>query len=322
MSAPIITPPQSPNSLSQGSSQNSSHKQPQPSPLFANLLCFSAIFLWAIGFPAAEVLLETWGALAMMLSRLTLSILVLMSVWIYLEGWTAVKNTQWLVPMKVGSIGFGFGAFLFLLGQKYSDAVIPAIIAAMMPIFGGLLEVIFEARKLRPRLIIGIILALIGGYLATGVKLSEGTFGLGALLCLIAIPLYAWSTRTITREFPKLSPIAQTTTTLVGAWIFVIVAYLVSMVFWIDATKVGLMDGYNIAMLLIFSIAALAISQLLWIKAAGSLGILFASLHMNAVPFYVMVVMVIFFDASWSWMQALGALLVGIGVIYSQMKRG
>ena len=167
MSAPII-PIQSPNPLSQGFSRGSSQRPPQPppqsGPLFANLLCFSAVFLWAIGFPAAEVLLETWGALAMMLTRLTLSISVLMSVWVYLEGWNAVRNTQWRAPMKVGSIGFGFGALLFLLGQKYSDAVIPAIMAAMMPIFGGLLEVIFEGRKLRPRLIIGIILALIGGY--------------------------------------------------------------------------------------------------------------------------------------------------------------
>jgi len=31
-------------------------------------------------------------------------------------------------------------------------------------------------------------------------------------------------------------------------------------------------------------------------------------------------VMVVFFDATWSWMQALGALIVGIGVVYSQMK--
>lgn len=293
----------------------------QPSnPVVANLLCFSAIFLWALGFPAAEVLLETWGALAMMLVRLSLSLLVLMSVWIYLEGWTAIKNTEWRAPMKVGTIGFGVGALLFLLGQKYSDAVIPAIIAAMMPIFGGLLEVFFEGRKMRLRLIIGIILALIGGYLATGVRLSEGTFGFGALLCLSAIPLYAWSTRTITREFPKLSAIAQTTTTIVGAWLFICAAYLVSLLFGFEGTAIGLLDTYNIAMLLIFSIAALAISQLLWIKAAGSLGILFASLHMNAVPFYVMIVMVIFFDATWAWMQALGALLVGIGVVYSQLR--
>ena len=294
---------------------------PSSNAVAANLLCFSAIFLWALGFPAAEVLLDTWGALAMMFTRLTLSILVLMTVWIYLEGWSAIINTEWRAPLKVGMVGFGVGAYLFLLGQKYSDAVIPAIIAAMMPIFGGLLEVFLEGRKMRPRLMIGIALALIGGYLATGVKLSEGTFGLGALLCLIAIPLYAWSTRKITRDFPALSPIAQTTTTIVGAWLFICAAYLVSLLFGFEGTSVGLLDSYNITMLLIFSIAALAISQLLWIKAAGSLGILFASLHMNAVPFYVMIVMVVFFGATWSWIQALGALLVGIGVIYSQMKR-
>jgi len=294
---------------------------PPSGSIKANLLCFSSIFLWALGFPAAEVLLESWGALALVLARLSLSALVLMSVWIYLEGWTGVKNTKWRAPLKVGAIGFGFGTILFLFGQRYSDAVIPAIMAAMMPIFGGLLEVIFEGRKLRRRLIIGILLALIGGYLATGVKLSDGTFGFGALLCLSAIPLYAWATRTITREFPELSAIAQTTTTIIGAWVLVIFFYIVSVIFNFEGAVIGSLSAYNILMLLIFSVAAMAISQLLWIKAAGSLGILFASLHMNAIPFYVMIVMVIFFDATWSWMQALGALIVGIGVVYSQMKR-
>lgn len=297
------------------------HSSQKPNPIAGNLLCFSAIFLWAIGFPAAEVLLDSWGAIAMMLVRLSLSVLVLISVWIYLEGWHSVINTQWRAPMKIGAIGFGLGALLFLLGQKYSDAVIPAITAATMPIFGGLLEVVFEGRKLTTRLLIGILLALLGGYLATGVNLSEGTIGFGALLCISAIPMYAWSTRTITKEFPKLTPIAQTTTTIVGAWLFIFIAYIASLIFGFEGTEIGLTDHYNNFMLLLFSVAALAISQLLWIKAAGSLGILIASLHMNAVPFYVMIIMVIFFEASWSWMQALGAFLVGIGVIYSQIKR-
>lgn len=294
--------------------------EPPSNAIKANLLCFASVFMWALGFPAAEVLLESWGALALVLVRLSLSALVLLSVWIYLEGWDSVKNSQWLAPIKVGAIGFGLGSILFLFGQRYSDAVIPAIIAAMMPIFGGLLEVLFEGRRMRPRLIVGILLALIGGYLATGVKLSEGSFGYGALLCLIAIPLYAWATRTITREFPKLTSIAQTTTTIIGAWVLVLAVFVVSKLFDFEGAVIGSMSAYNIMMLLIFSIAAMAISQLLWIRAAGSLGILFASLHMNAIPFYVMIVMVIFFDSSWSWMQAFGALIVGIGVVYSQMK--
>ena len=30
-----------------------------------NFACFSAMFLWAFGFPAAEVLLESWGSLTL-----------------------------------------------------------------------------------------------------------------------------------------------------------------------------------------------------------------------------------------------------------------
>ena len=78
------------------------------------------------------------------------------------------------------------------------------------------------------------------------------------------------------------------------------------------------MDSRHIMMLLIFSLPAIAISQLLWIWAAGGLGILLASLHMNAVPFYVMVIVVIFLGDPWGWDQAIGAALVATGVLLAQ----
>jgi drug/metabolite transporter (DMT)-like permease len=43
-----------------------------------------------------------------------------------------------------------------------------------------------------------------------------------------------------------------------------------------------------------------------------------ASLHMNAVPFYVMVVVVLFLGESWNWWQAAGAALVAVGVLLAQ----
>ena len=78
------------------------------------------------------------------------------------------------------------------------------------------------------------------------------------------------------------------------------------------------MDSKHIMMLLIFSLPAIAISQLLWIWAAGRLGILMASLHMNAVPFYVMLIVVMFLGDPWCWDQAIGAVLVATGVLLAQ----
>ena len=95
------------------------------------------------------------------------------------------------LAVRIGFIGWGLGAILLLLGQKLSDPVTPTICAAMMPIFGAIVEVIFDNRKMKLNLIIGICLAIFGGYLATGVNLSEGTFNLGTIICLISVMLFA-----------------------------------------------------------------------------------------------------------------------------------
>jgi len=72
--------------------------------------------------------------------------------------------------------------------------------------------------------------------------------------------------------------------------------------------------------LLVFSsVASLALAQFMWIRGAAGLGILLASLHMNAVPFYVMVIVVLFLDESWNWWQATGAALVAVGVLLAQL---
>jgi hypothetical protein len=51
--------------------------------------------------------------------------------------------------------------------------------------------------------------------------------------------------------------------------------------------------------------------------AVGQLGIGLSSLHMNAVPFYVMIIMFAL-GAAWNWPQAYGAVIVALGVLIAQ----
>ena len=163
----------------------------RPSAVNANLACFAAMMMWATGFPAGEVLLESWGAISLQSVRFILGVSVLLLFWILADGLPSVLDAPWCRGVAVGGLGFGLGALLLLLGQKLSDPVTPAIAAAMMPIAGAALEVVLDKRKLRLHLLIGITLAMTGGYLATGVRLGDGAFGLGALLCLVAVVLFA-----------------------------------------------------------------------------------------------------------------------------------
>ena len=105
---------------------------------------------------------------------------------------------------------------------------------------------------------------------------------------------------------------------LVGALVITLFVHGSFLVLGFGETEIGNMDSKHIMMLLIFSLPAIAISQLLWIWAAGRLGILLASLHMNAVPFYVMAIVVMFLGDPWRWDQAIGAVFVVTGVLLAQ----
>ncbi len=292
--------------------------QSSPSVITANIACFMAMLMWAVGFPSGEILLETWGAISLLSVRMLLAVGLLMVFWIVAEGMPTVLAAPWGRGLTVGGIGFGFGAILLLVGQKMSDPVTPAIVAAMMPIAGASIEVVLDKRKLHLQRLVGIVLAMLGGLLATGVRLSNGIFGLGVLFCLLAIFLFAWATRKTIRDFQTISSLGQTTVTLVGAMVITLFVHGSFLVLGFGETEIGNMDSKHIMLLLIFSLPAIAISQLLWIWAAGRLGILMASLHMNAVPFYVMLIVVMFLGDPWGWDQAIGGVLVATGVLLAQ----
>jgi len=277
--------------------------------------------MWAVSFPVADIMMQSWGVVALASVRQVLAVALLLVVWILVDGGARVLDAPWWRGFGVGGIGFGLGAILLLTGQQMSDPVTPAISVAMMPIAGAGLEVLFDGRRLRAQLVIGILLALMGGYLATGVKLAEGSFGMGTLLCLSAVVLFAWATRATTRNFSGLSPIGQTTITLAGGMAFMLVVYGVSSVAGFEGTEIGATDTRHVIMMLVISLISLALAQLLWILAAWRLGILLASFHMNAVPFYVMVAVVILLGGEWNSMQAVGAVLVAAGVIIAQFAR-
>ncbi|MDA9990808.1 DMT family transporter [Paracoccaceae bacterium] len=292
-----------------------------PGIITANLACFVAMFMWAFAFPASEVLLQTWGVMALILVRTILAVSTLTVIWLWVDGFSKLRLAPWFHGLKIGGIGFGIGAILLLVGQKMSDPVTPAIAAAMMPIAGAAVEVVLDKRMLKLHLIVAIVLAFIGGIFAGGVNLNDVTFGIGALFCLIAIVLFAWVTHATTNDLKLLSPIGQTAITLIGCLTVVLVAYIVSVIIGVKEYHIGLTGVTEITLLIVMAVASIALAQLLWIWGAGGLGILLASLHMNIAPFYVMAIVVIFMGDQWNWSQALGAALVGIAVLIAQSKQ-
>ena len=283
-----------------------------------NIFGAAAIILFATGFPAADKLLQTWGVIILIALRNLLALVVMISLIFFLEKSVVLRKLPWLKGFWVGGIGFGFGSLLLLIAQAMTDATTAALAAAAMPIFAVGLEVALDGRRLSARFLLAVALVLFGGALAAGVTLGESSISLGFALGLLASGIFAWGSRETVKSFPSLSPLTRTAVTTSGMFGFVAIPCLVAMFFQYSWSVVGTLDISNVGLLIIYACLALGISQIFWIKAVEEIGIGIASFHLNATPFYVMII-VYLFGSDWNWMQVLGAAILTVGTLLAQL---
>ena len=283
-----------------------------------NIFGATAIFLFALGFPAADQLLQTWGIMTLISLRNFLALIVMIFLIYMLERSVVLRKLPWAKGFLIGGIGFGFGSLLLLIAQAMTDATTAALAAAAMPIFAVALEVAFDGRRLSGRFLLAVGLVLFGGGLAAGIIPGKSSIGIGFALGLLASGIFAWGSRETVKSFPTLSPLSRTAITTSGMFGFMVIPGSAAMFFEHSWSAIGSLDISNIGLLLIYACLALGLSQVFWIKAVGAVGIGVASFHLNATPFYVMIIIFIL-GSEWNWMQALGAAILTVGTVMAQL---
>ena len=135
----------------------------------------------------------SWDLLTLVVLRLVPGTLVLLVFWRLVEGSINVDAVSWIKGLIVGSVGFGLGTTLLLHGQEQSNPVTPAVAAAMMPIAGALLEVLFDKKRTSRTFVSGLLCAVIGGLISAGVGLNDHNLNVGfsgvCLLCVFTLGL-------------------------------------------------------------------------------------------------------------------------------------
>lgn len=285
-----------------------------------NALGAASMITWAAGFPAAEVLLASWPQTTMLLVRFGLAAAVLMSFWLLSEGPGPLRRAPWMRGLSAGALMFGGSGFLLLKAQVLTDPVTVALISTTAPVIGMLLEMAGGSRKPGVRFALGVAATVAGGMVATSGSGGGAEFGFGALMALGAIALYTWGSLEMVRGLPGLSLAGRATLTVTGGFAVFAVIAAVQAAAGQDLRPAAPVDAAQIQMMLIYALAAVALSQALWVASVERLGVALASFHINLSPFYVMVLMLAL-GAGWHWPQAFGAAIVGIGVVISQDRR-
>lgn len=293
--------------------------EPPAGKLSANLICMASMLIWALGFPAAELLLKTIAPLPLTALRMLLAISFLLPLWIMRDGFATLRTAPWGKGLRIGGIGFGLGAYLLVYAQARTDAVTVAVIAATMPAVGIALERLEHRRPLHGRLIFGLALSLVGGVFAYLSRIGGLSIGSGAFAAFASVAVFSWGSQRSVADFPQLSSIGRVAITFSGAALALALVWAASALTGTAAPEVPTPDATGIAALAVYGIGSLAISQILWIFSVERLGIGIASMHINAAPFYVMLLAVAA-GAGWNWPQAAGAVIVVLGVLIAQSR--
>ena len=285
--------------------------------LLANAICMASMIIWASGLPAANLIIPHMPPIALTAGRAALAALVLLPIWWLLEGRQTVLSANWLVGAWVGFVTLGLPSFFVIIALMFNDPVTVAIVTAVMPICGILLECLADKRPFTRALAVGLVLSVAGGLIAVRGAEGEIDLGLGVLAALASVICYTWGSRETVRALPDLSPLGRSAITVAGCAGVALVAALGDGVIrgaWPDWAAIGPTEIAGLAM---FGIGSMAISQLLWIISVGRIGIGAASMHMNAVPFYTML-MVFSLGGAWNWGQTVAAAVVVLGALIAQ----
>jgi drug/metabolite transporter (DMT)-like permease len=283
----------------------------------ANLICLASMVTWAAGLPAADLIIPHMPPVALTACRALLAAAVLLPIWWLVEGGKVVLGADWVKGAWVGFVTLGLASFFVIIALQYNDPVTVAIVSAIMPVIGILLECLADHRPFTRALAVGLVLSVAGGLIAVSGADGEVSFGIGVLAALASVTFYTWGSRETVKAFPELTPLGRSTITIAGGAIVATLAALADGTLrgqWPDWAAIGWIEFGGLAA---FSIGSMAIAQLLWIVSVGRIGIGAASMHMNAVPFYVML-MVFLMGGPWNWAQTIGAAIVVTGAAIAQ----
>jgi drug/metabolite transporter (DMT)-like permease len=283
----------------------------------ANLICLTSMVVWAAGLPAADLIIPHMPPAALTAARATLAALVLLPIWWVAEGRAVVLKSDWLTGAWVGFVALGMASFFVVIALQFNDPVTVAIVTAVMPVAGIVLECVADRRPFTRALAIGLVLSVAGGLIAVSGTEGEFDLGIGVIAALASVLCYTWGSRETVRALPDLTPLGRSTVTVAGCAVIALLAAVGDGLWrgaWPDWSAIGVPEFTGLA---IFGVGSMAVSQLMWIVSVGRIGIGAASMHMNAVPFYVMLI-VFLLGGDWNWWQTLGAMIVVIGALIAQ----
>lgn len=281
-----------------------------------NLASTASMLCWATVFPVTELLLQSWDPLLLAAARLTVAAGCALLLVLLLGRPGELAAAPWAAILPIGGLGLGTGVVLLTLAQAHADLVIVAIIGTAVPLVSAVLGVLQGRERVGLRLAAAILLAVLGGVIATGAFSATVAFRGGELFAMVSVVLWTWYSRASVDRLAGLSDLAKSAANMLAGSAVVLPLAMLAAAIGLVPTRLDLGPA-SLGQLAWLGGVAVCLSMLLWLRAARLIGVTIAAMHQNLVPFYVMA-MALAIGGRVETVQLVGGLLVVTGAVLAQ----
>jgi drug/metabolite transporter (DMT)-like permease len=290
--------------------------------LRANLALLVTVFSWGSQIPVLTELFERWDPYLLAAIRYVLAVPVLLAILAIVEPGRAMLRP--LVEGRLWLLGLALGLFvpLYTVGIAHADPNTAAILGSTGPAVAAVVAWACFRLPFDRSMVPAIGLAMAGGILATyDPGAAGGAFDLrgGEALIVLATACWAWYSYAAQRWYAHWSQLRISCLTMVPGTIASVVICLAAGLAsgaTLPPSPIPTLDFGLIAWMTVMAVIA---GLLGWNYGVRHLGVVVASLFLNFVPVFAILITTLMGEPP-TTMQLLGGALVLAGVLQSQLR--
>lgn len=279
-----------------------------------DLLLLLVVFAWGSVFSVIKYSLQEIEPLAFVTARFGGAALFLLLATLLLEGKPTIRREDWLRVGVVGIIGIGFYQILFTLGIYYTTASNSSLLLATGPIFTLLFAVLFQEERITPLQIVGIFVSFVGVAMIVSVQSGGLTLSManlrGDLFLLTCAAINGLCAVISKRPLKRHSALRLMTVSMVLGIVSMLPFTWRATIHqpWAGLSLNGWLGlGYS-------SFIAAGLGYVLWFRAIGEIGPTRTMVYNYLIPVVAVGLAVLTLREHFALMQALGALIVFLGI--------
>lgn len=285
-------------------------------PSTVELMLLTTVLLWALNLSVTKyILTHGFAPLPYASVRYGLAALIFVVLTLVAERTLRIERRH-LPIVGLAAVALWLNQLSFVFALDLTTASTIGLLLGAIPIFTAVFGLVLGTERPSRRFWIAAAISAVGvGLVALGASSEVSASGVGILLGISTGATWAAYSVTVAPLMRTYSPSRVSAIVIPVAWVLLAL---------VGARQTADQDwsvGWQVwALLLLATVGPLVLTNVLWFRSIHKIGPAKATLAANLQPFVAAVLAVILLSEPLSWLQVVGGVLIGVGILFVRRR--